>query len=109
MPKTVASKGIAINSINMSVYPPCSPLFPETFTPTLSVPSSTSIPKPTQSEGTVTAAIKATIDPVPLVRLVDDGHTKAGPLPRVNPSQRVTQPCIPLVKLGSAVVVSRWH
>ena len=43
------------------------------------------------------------------VGILDGGYTKAGPLLRINPIQRVTLSCIPLAKLGRLSVVSTWH
>jgi len=43
------------------------------------------------------------------VGILDDGYTKAGPLPRINPIRRVTPSRITLAKLGRAIAASTWH
>ena len=42
------------------------------------------------------------------VGIQDGGYTKAGPLPKINPTRRIKPCLIPLAKLGRAVAASTW-
>ena len=46
---------------------------------------------------------------ITFVGVQDDGYTKAGPLPRINPSLRVNPSRTPLAKLGRALAAYTWN
>ena len=56
-------------------------------------------------DGSMDQWIDGSID----VGIIDSRYTKAGPLPRINPIQRVTPSHIPVAKLDRAVAASTGH